>query len=633
MSRYGLLVTEGPLILPASSLFEIPFIDSYLWTLRSVRAAGLLDFWSPTPDLDEYAVKKRGEYRDQAGLFAGYSNDQPVPTTHMKGLVWRPRTKRSASKDITMAWLASVESENDLWRSIFDDVGGAGSSPGKVENKIYDVPVNLEGRAFVVDNIQSVMPFRLPPKAEVKINIFISRAYIESLLDEYDALIWTQTPIGELDCNITSKHSDGRARTISYRKVERILIGLGIKTVIDRLSWKQLISLRSSLPVAWLCCEVQKYARGDNTFVNEINAIGLSRKIAIEEVRNEEDLIRRSCLIQDEILRYRELVLDKLSSNYERNDIVDAQTETRASDIAIIVALPEEFRKAFGKFDMTPSWKEEQGMYVYDFSWGGYVCSVTFVGGMGPTKAGLHTLEAINITKPKTVINIGIAGAMDSDVMLGDVVIADVVDGYLENSKVVDVNPLPKESSKNSGEVETEDEVPEIVGESVDFKFLLSGEPFRTTSVLVTHAENFEFVHAKAFEKFKIESLDRRSSMGGEGGIMEDLVKRELFRSEATVLVGHVASGPAVSASEKFVGWLKNTRDRKYIAVEMESFGVLLACARRGNDTFVIRGISDFGDERKKQLDNVEGGSFRTLALEEAISFLGRLIEAGVFKR
>jgi hypothetical protein len=86
---------------------------------------------------------------------------------------------------------------------------------------------------------------------------------------------------------------------------------------------------------------------------------------------------------------------------------------------------------------------------------------------------------------------------------------------------------------------------------------------------------------------------------------------------------GHVACGPVVSAAPAFTHFLKK-RDRKYLAIEMESAGVLAAASERLNQpaTIVIRGISDFADERKAHLDNTGGGAFRYVAMHNAVKLL-----------
>lgn len=49
--------------------------------------------------------------------------------------------------------------------------------------------------------------------------------------------------------------------------------------------------------------------------------------------------------------------------------------------------------------------------------------------------------------------------------------------------------------------------------------------------------------------------------------------------------------------------------------------------------TLVIRGISDLGDERKRELDRTDGGAIRRLAMRNATRFLWALLDAGILPR
>ena len=46
----------------------------------------------------------------------------------------------------------------------------------------------------------------------------------------------------------------------------------------------------------------------------------------------------------------------------------------------------------------------------------------------------------------------------------------------------------------------------------------------------------------------------------------------------------------------------------------------------------VVRGISDFGDERKTQLDKVGDGALRRYAMQNAIDFVFALVENGILE-
>ena len=97
------------------------------------------------------------------------------------------------------------------------------------------------------------------------------------------------------------------------------------------------------------------------------------------------------------------------------------------------------------------------------------------------------------------------------------------------------------------------------------------------------------------------------------------------------MIEGHLASGPILGASTFFIKWLK-TRDRKYLALEMEAAGLTTAVYEQTipRRILVLRAISDFGDEHKKELDSEDGGVLRRYAMYNAIQLLWGFFDAGL---
>lgn len=77
----------------------------------------------------------------------------------------------------------------------------------------------------------------------------------------------------------------------------------------------------------------------------------------------------------------------------------------------------------------------------------------------------------------------------------------------------------------------------------------------------------------------------------------------------------------AVSKSEKYNNKIRGT-DRKILAIETEIGGILAAVNRRSVHALTIRGISDYADHAKDQLEGTTGGKIRSLAASNAASFL-----------
>jgi nucleoside phosphorylase/predicted Zn-dependent protease len=277
-------------------------------------------------------------------------------------------------------------------------------------------------------------------------------------------------------------------------------------------------------------------------------------------------------------------------------------------EIGIVVALEEEFREVFEhiRTRAKPTFRNEINQYYYLFEGGGgakpYRCVITFIGGMGPTKAALVGDRLIQEFKPATIINIGIAGSMDRDVSVGDIVIAEQVDEYLHSAKAI---------------ADTD---------SITFQFQLSGDPYKSSPDYVSHAKNLEYAYAKPTEQWHSRCADRLGELVAEDK-RNELLQKRLIRNTPRILVGNIASGSIVGATEIFIRWLKENRDRKYLALEMESAGVMSAAHTRSTPNLVIRGISDYGDARKEALDQIDDGALRRYAMNNVITLLWTLMD------
>jgi nucleoside phosphorylase len=100
------------------------------------------------------------------------------------------------------------------------------------------------------------------------------------------------------------------------------------------------------------------------------------------------------------------------------------------------------------------------------------------------------------------------------------------------------------------------------------------------------------------------------------------------------LIFGPIASGPILVAATAFAKWLRE-RNRSYLAVEMEAAGLLAACSERVGPTrsLVLRGISDYADHRKAELDKIQGGALRRYAMQNVISLLWALMQTDSLPR
>ena len=263
-------------------------------------------------------------------------------------------------------------------------------------------------------------------------------------------------------------------------------------------------------------------------------------------------------------------------------------------DFLFICPIDEEF-KVFIRLCPIKSWDEIDGIPYYNVTLPNkdFKALVILLGEAGLTKAAQLTEKFLNAFSISMVVLIGIAGGIDSDLKLGDVVIPNRISDYLLDSKAI-----PK--GKN-------------------YELQPSINAWNINPVLIEYIRHFRYQNKNIFEKWQKNINDFRQE-----------IKADLKNRSPNYKIGHLASGNIVSGSASFKKELK-LGDRKYLAIDMEAAGVARAVFSRSNPplTLIIRGISDFSDRTKS---TIERGINRKYAVYSAIGFLLALIESKRFK-
>lgn len=279
-------------------------------------------------------------------------------------------------------------------------------------------------------------------------------------------------------------------------------------------------------------------------------------------------------------------------------------------DIGIVVALEEEFAILCDILSLAPCKREGKQYYCFQYSGQhqrSYQGVATFVGDMGPTDTSVVVQELVTEWQPQTIIMLGIAGALDRDIKLGDVVVATVVDNYLANAKATS-------TSTDEG-----------------FAFHLSGDPYRCSHELIEQVRHFQFAYALGYNAWRTMCFDSLQDVFTKKN-QRQAIRDGLLHKETKLVTGHIASGSIVGTTAAFARFLRG-RDRKYAALEMEAAGMLTAVNRMkaAPQTLVIRGISDFADERKQAFDAMNNGGFRRYAMGNTVHLLRCMLDAELF--
>jgi nucleoside phosphorylase len=303
--------------------------------------------------------------------------------------------------------------------------------------------------------------------------------------------------------------------------------------------------------------------------------------------------------------------MNKLSLSQEQSHF----RPSRAFDVGIVIALQEEFDVFFPTIEQVYSTELDPGSGQYFFVFhtpdtdgvSRYRCVATLLGGMGATNAALITESMVRLYHPQTTIMLGIAAGIHDDVRIGDVIVADSVDSYIDRGKI------------KSG-----------ASHQDDIAISFSSQVYQCSADLLQHLQTFKYIHAQAYQQWcqsgahlLFKQLDKPAR--------EELKASGLVRLPITYSVGPLASGPLVVASSAFKQQLQH-RNRSFLGVEMEAGGMMAALHKiiDSKRSLVLRGVSDFGDERKQAMDEIYGRVLRRFAMHNTVQLFWQLLGVGV---
>jgi nucleoside phosphorylase len=279
--------------------------------------------------------------------------------------------------------------------------------------------------------------------------------------------------------------------------------------------------------------------------------------------------------------------IDSLSTRRTAGPLSRAELPRRF-DIGLVVPLHEEFEIVASHWPIKGSETSAGTTFLeLDMSAAGVTCVATVLREMGPSVAASRTEKLLNFADVSLVVLLGIAGSLRSDVELADVVIADEVAEFHAASKAV----------------------PDGDG---SFRFQYSGFHFRAQYSLIEAIAHWSHLA-------RTDHLEWKNGIRSQAPGLDD--------DHPRLHVEHVASGDTVGAAEAFRIELLGI-DRRFAALEMEGAGVARAADTRQPATpfLIIRGISDYSDERKKTLDRTRKGVWRSAAVHSACDALTRLL-------
>lgn len=456
----------------------------------------------------------------------------------------------------------------------------------KFINQLSTLKEKLGEHAFLWSVVQdtNMFNFNLTKRGNDSIEFVLASLWLQSYINEYECKVVSLLPIlGNMDCNLSHNFNN---YLINLESFEKRLKQLYLYDLIIDLSEDEIILLKNE----FIFEKFRTIYLNNNIIefnLSELNFI----KQNIENTKKEHiSIYNKLNKIFDFYLKFKEGTLTK-----KLIGVVDMKKEETL--IGVIIALKEEFR-IFNTIMIEESFSQENKGSFFIYKFNNFTIVAVFMGDMGGENASIQTSKLLATYNCSIIINIGIAGALNKDVNVGDIVIADQVESYQKVSKAVQKK------------------------DNTTFKLELSGESFKSTRKIVEEIDRLEFQFSKNYIAWKDECSKYLNSIL-DNDIITELLEKKLILPSPIAQKGHVASGDTVASSQEFVKLLK-TKDRKYLAIEMEAGGVLNTIEKLFSEvnSLIIRGISDLADERKEELDQIGDGALREYAMHNAVVFL-----------
>lgn len=292
------------------------------------------------------------------------------------------------------------------------------------------------------------------------------------------------------------------------------------------------------------------------------------------------------------------------------------------ADIAVFIALKEEFdlfhriitEKANTVWSHWDDPKQSFTYYAYKIqptSTKSAFISVVAVCAfeMGPQRAINISASLMERFDPENLVVIGIAGSLDNDLRLGDILVPNEVYSYLENSAVADV--------------------------SDSWEFMVSGKHFACDSHLLNQVRQFARKYPHYFRLWETQATKLLNERINED-LLNDALDKNVTREIPKLVASdnHLATGSIVGKSNAFSEWIQKN-NRKASAMEMETASVFDSANTRIENCrkLAIRGVSDFADSRKSLVEKNYKSKFREISMTNAVEFFVMLINADIFPR
>lgn len=250
VTRLAFLLCDKSVLIPASNYFESDIAFSILNRLYSLNIYKLdtIKLISSSYNLDELLDKKIIQHGNSIKI-SGYHY---IDFIENKKKICLPGTLKkreaSASKDIKVAWLndKGIEIMANRIYGIVSDYHKALT----IEDKLLSVPSKLGSQAYISRYIVPLLELgdNYNKPINTIINLFITREYIKSFLDEYHAVCLKDIPLMDTKLILPEGEKYNHLSYLDYVKRLYKLKYKGIKTLkfIEQCSAEELYDFKQS---------------------------------------------------------------------------------------------------------------------------------------------------------------------------------------------------------------------------------------------------------------------------------------------------------------------------------------------------------------------------------------------------
>lgn len=594
--KYLILGNDSTIYIPTVDIIQSPYFDKIFPYIKDYFDQSIIKFVGAELSTDSI-IESKYKHFNGTNIHKEWFNTSTYPKIQTLSPAFI-RKNFSTTQDMMQKWeglITDIDNTNFKAQNHFDSKIIEQSyfnlqkdlSKNQFIQQLGNLRKKLGEHAFlwsVVENTK-VFDFQFDTRGRNSLEFVLASLWLQSYISEYNCKIVSTLPIiGDINCNLIYGFLP---YLIDLNMFEKRLIQFNIYDLIEDINEIDLLAIKRGFTF-------QKFSDiylQDNHIpfnLNEINYINENiEKIKKENITNVEKI--------NKVLDFY-IEMEKLPINKKKPQ--DMIMEKQKNIIGVIIALKEEFR-IFNEIlaEKSLSRENEDTFYIYNFDNDMRVVA-TFIGDMGGENASIQTSKFLSRYSCSAIINIGIAGSLDKDIVLGDIIIADQVESYMKVAKAT------QKTKDNS------------------FSIKLSGETYRPSRTIVEGIDHFEFSFPKLYEEWK-QNCSNYLANSLEKDTYDFLQGKKLISSSPKMGKGHVASGDIVAGAEEFVNMLKN-KDRKYLAIEMEAGGVLNAIEKlfSNANSLIVRGISDFADERKTEMDSIGDGAIRRYAMYNVVTFL-----------